>query len=629
MSKFLFKLNKKLGQGIRTLTKVEKRKLEDLTTKENTKNYIIIHFGVGNELDFMTIKNFLLSLKIQEKNFFLNIFPGFCHGFLKFENEEEKEKLENYLKKENNDEKYKIKDNFKNIKMINNTNKNFGMLKKNAELDFSGKKKNVFFLQTLLNENDLKCAKADNALNSATKDYKQFQKLGLYIVENVLSEKEEDFMFENIKKRKWENLSHRRVQHFGHRFIYGMNGVNKNKEFSDIPEYVKLPLKSENWEDFRNFDNVGVLRDHLNGDVFDQITINEYKPGAGIPPHVDSHAPFEEPIISVSLFADIVMTFKNLETSEEIHIFLPKRSALVLTGEIRYLWSHTIASRKIDRVEKELLFRRTRLSLTYRITKPKNFCDCKFPTHCDYQKTKKQKTVENRDKITDKQLEKKYVKDVYNAVAEHFSHTRYKAWPSVQKYLESLPKNSLIGDIGCGNGKYIFCTKKHLFFGTDIARNFGLIIKKKDNKVQFCVSDIGKLPFKSNFLDNAISIAVVHHMASLERRKKAVSELLRIVKKKGEILIYVWAFEQEKDFGGIDVFVPWNNQKKYERKNDVEDKIKDGKKNVTVYKRFYHLFQKGELEDLVLKAGKEFGIGVEVLDSGYSHQNWWVCARKL
>jgi hypothetical protein len=29
------------------------------------------------------------------------------------------------------------------------------------------------------------------------------------------------------------------------------------------------------------------------------------------------------------------------------------------------------------------------------------------------------------------EFENTYVKNVYNSIAEHFSHTRYKAWPSV------------------------------------------------------------------------------------------------------------------------------------------------------------------------------------------------------
>ena len=66
-------------------------------------------------------------------------------------------------------------------------------------------------------------------------------------------------------------------------------------------------------------------------------------------------------------------------------------------------------------------------------------------------------------------FEKEYVQDVYNSIAEHFSHTRYKAWPSVQRFLDSLDRKSLNGDFGCGNGKYIYSAPDLNFIGTDIA----------------------------------------------------------------------------------------------------------------------------------------------------------------
>lgn len=33
------------------------------------------------------------------------------------------------------------------------------------------------------------------------------------------------------------------------------------------------------------------------------------------------------------------------------------------------------------------------------------------------------------------------------------SHTRYKPWPKVEKFLTDLPPCSLVADAGCGNGK--------------------------------------------------------------------------------------------------------------------------------------------------------------------------------
>ena len=48
---------------------------------------------------------------------------------------------------------------------------------------------------------------------------------------------------------------------------------------------------------------------------FDQLTVNEYLPGAGIPPHCDSHSPFEEVFCALSLGTQTVMTFSK-ETNE-------------------------------------------------------------------------------------------------------------------------------------------------------------------------------------------------------------------------------------------------------------------------------------------------------------------------
>ncbi|OMO85742.1 Methyltransferase type 11 [Corchorus capsularis] len=50
---------------------------------------------------------------------------------------------------------------------------------------------------------------------------------------------------------------------------------------------------------------------------------------------------------------------------------------------------------------------------------------------------------------------------------------------------------------------------------------------------------------KTNFGDAAISIAVLHHLSTENRRKKAIEELVRVVKKGGLVLITVWAVEQE------------------------------------------------------------------------------------
>lgn len=52
-------------------------------------------------------------------------------------------------------------------------------------------------------------------------------------------------------------------------------------------------------------------------------------------------------------------------------------------------------------------------------------------------------------------LECSYVHEVYEEIAGHFSGTRHTQWPLVAKFLAQQPQNSLVLDVGCGNGKYL------------------------------------------------------------------------------------------------------------------------------------------------------------------------------
>lgn len=141
------------------------------------------------------------------------------------------------------------------------------------------------------------------------------------------------------------------------------------------------------------------------------------------------------------------------------------------------------------------------------------------------------------------EIEKKYVHRVYDAIAPHFSSTRYAKWPKVQAFLNSLPSGSLILDAGCGNGKYLGLNPNCYFVGCDISAPLVNICLDKGHEV--LVADAVNLPYRTGYGDAAISIAVLHHLSSESRRKKAVEELIRIVKTNGLVLITVWAREQE------------------------------------------------------------------------------------
>ena len=45
--------------------------------------------------------------------------------------------------------------------------------------------------------------------------------------------------------------------------------------------------------------------------------------------------------------------------------------------------------------------------------------------------------------------------------------------------------------------------------------------------------------------DAVVSIGVVHHFCSPDRRVKAIQELTRIMRPGGKLMLYVWAYEQK------------------------------------------------------------------------------------
>ncbi|GJJ75934.1 alkylated DNA repair protein alkB homolog 8 [Entomortierella parvispora] len=340
--------------------------------------------------------------------------------------------------------------------------------------------------------------------------------------------------------------------------------------------------------------------------------------------------------------------------------------------------------------------------------------------------------------MTPEQKEQQYVHDVYQVIAPHFSATRYKPWPVVEEFLTTMPPGYVGADVGCGNGKYIGVNPKLFMVGSDRSSNLISICGERGHEAMVC--DGLSLPYRPEFFDFAISIAVIHHFISPERRVAAIEEILRVVRLGGRVLIFVWALEQtgKRDFDKDvqDVFVPWAMPKKAEPKikvkapsrpqgvkkkdrkkhpkggeegdkekeNGEEEAKKEGEANETtatettavlaqalqdvsldkkedhkaempqeqeggsssapagdaatalssssapasnaqqqpqessaspssatsspeaaapVYNRYYHLFQKGELEDLITKTNK-----ATIVQNGYDRDNWWCILEK-
>ena len=85
---------------------------------------------------------------------------------------------------------------------------------------------------------------------------------------------------------------------------------------------------------------------------------------------------------------------------------------------------------------------------------------------------------------------------------------------------------------------------KNVFsIGVDRCANLANAARNRNNQVT--LSDNLNLPFRDSSFDACLSVAVIHHFGTTERRVSALRELARILRIGGKLMITVWAMEQK------------------------------------------------------------------------------------
>ncbi|KAG0474287.1 hypothetical protein HPP92_013973 [Vanilla planifolia] len=215
---------------------------------------------------------------------------------------------------------------------------------------------------------------------------------GIYLLHDFISSEEEQELLSAVDSRPWKNLSKRRVQHYGYEFLYETRNVDSKNFIGELPSFV-IPVLEKLVKFHGEGDN--------NSKLVDQLTVNEYPPGIGLSPHIDTHSAFDNMIFSLSLSGTCIMEFRKYlpwhsstaavdvkslqECSSSLRksIFLPARSMLLLSGEGRYAWHHYIPHHKVDIVRGDGIRRSSRrVSFTFRKVR-RGPCQCEFPQHCD------------------------------------------------------------------------------------------------------------------------------------------------------------------------------------------------------------------------------------------------------
>jgi len=264
---------------------------------------------------------------------------------------------------------------------------------------------------------------------------------GLLLVHDFISEEEESQLMEYFESQPWDTKKLRSVQHYGYAFRYGLNNIDRGSPLHEkkMPDVVQSiiermkPLRA--LDDHRRIHGPSApaaasastsaasssLSLSASGAVApapasssphflpEQLTVNKYQPGDGIPHHVDTHAPFTGIIVSISLQSTLVMELAPIpphapvtraigdtppliappESASAVHLPLPRRSMLCLSGAARYGYTHAIAPRRIDRMNYALQPRSQRTSMTFRQIRPiqpghnRAICTCAWRHACD------------------------------------------------------------------------------------------------------------------------------------------------------------------------------------------------------------------------------------------------------
>ncbi|PNV78304.1 MAG: hypothetical protein C0200_01730 [Thermoproteota archaeon] len=210
---------------------------------------------------------------------------------------------------------------------------------------------------------------------------------------------------------------------------------------------------------------------------------------------------------------------------------------------------------------------------------------------------------------------KRGIMHTFDRIASDYSSKRRKIWPEVK-----LVHGRRVLDAGCGHGRNsrYFLEMGSDVFSADISMGMLKIARKNISDAELIQCDITFLPFRDNAFDCVLLVATLHHVPSKPERLKTLKEIYRVTSHEGRVLITVWSIFQPRFFKKIprmmvdrvlgrvkelwDTYIPWGKEKRY-----------------------YHLFSKRELLNLVKKAGF---YSITIYKKGFFPENHVVVARK-
>lgn len=196
----------------------------------------------------------------------------------------------------------------------------------------------------------------------------EIEPTGILVQEDFISAAHEQEILQIFRDLAWPDRKGRRSLHYGYTFSYKTFAIDEDVPYAPFPAWLTplLPTPEQG------------------GRPPDQVCVQHYPPGAGIPPHVDTHSAFDE-LYALSLGAPVVMQFCNgADKEDRVDVDLAPRSMMQMRGDARLHWTHGIRARKTDVLaDGTVRPRADRWSITYRWLREGAVCECGNERLCD------------------------------------------------------------------------------------------------------------------------------------------------------------------------------------------------------------------------------------------------------
>ena len=211
---------------------------------------------------------------------------------------------------------------------------------------------------------------------------------------------------------------------------------------------------------------------------------------------------------------------------------------------------------------------------------------------------------------------------IWDNIAKPWKTYVVKRIPAIEQFLKR--KKGKIIDLGCGTGRNLIPSKNIEYTAADFSANQLLLAKRyiKENKInaKTLKSEANNLSkIKDNQFDYGLFVAALHCIETESKRKKSLEEFRRVLKPKAKAIITVWNSDDQR-FSKIknkgDIYMAWND-------------------NHVPHMRYYYLYKKQELKDLIESVGfkiLKFSTynekATENIDR-FSKKNWIIEVQKI